>query len=156
MRIGVRNKQSNNMATSNLTGNTYSLTDGNTAEIGFSISPNKACTIVAVVKSGLTDATTATIYDNAQVSIGTATFSGNTASFLSPVAVSAGLNYYVMTSGHVTRAYELTLAYPRARTDITYSNNAYRAGTIVTGIGEDANILDIQTDARNSNFLMHT
>ena len=140
------------MATSNLSGNTYSLTDANGNEIGFYVTPNKNCSIVAVVKSSLTNATTATVYDASQVSIGSATFSGNTATFSSPVSVTSGANYYVMSSGHSTRAYQTTFAYPRARTDITYSNNAYRAGSIVTGIGEDGNILDIQTSVPGSGF----
>ena len=137
------------MATSNLSGNAYVGTDANANDIGFYITPNKDCSIVAVVKSSLATATAVNIYDDAEAFVATASFSGDTATFSPPVNVSNGLNYYV-TVAATTRAVETALAYPRARTDITYTSNAYMTGagnpaTLITGIGDDGNILDIQT-----------
>lgn len=145
--------------TSNLSGNTFSTTDANGNGIGFYVTPNKNCQITAVVKSSTTNATTAYVYDSSKSLLTSASFSGDTATFSSPLSVTNASNYYVITRGHSTRHYQTALSYTRARTDLTYTNNAYMTTTgdvpssLVTGIGEDANILDIQTQVDStSNF----
>jgi hypothetical protein len=137
------------MATSNLMGTTLTTTDSNTNIIGSYISPNKNCNIVAVVKSASCNATTCKIYNSSKSEVASASFSGNTATFSgSGYAVTSGANYYVMSEGFSTRHYGSAGSYPRNRTDITYTSNAYST-SFFTGIGEDANITDIQTSASN-------
>ena len=148
---------------SNLTGTTYTTTDGVSNDCGFTFTANSSTVISAIVKDASCSATTVNVYNSSFALQGTATFSGNTATFVSPLAISSGATYYATITA-TTRAIGTSVAFPRVRTGITYTEDAYMVtpgvpSSIVTGLGQDYNITDIQTGVtvvQNSNFLMHT
>lgn len=69
--------------------------DSGTNSFGYKITTTKACSIVSVTKSASCTATRAKILDSGGSVIDTATFSGNTATFASPVALSNATVYRV-------------------------------------------------------------
>ncbi len=151
-------------ATSNLSGATYTLTATVSHRAGYRIDATTNNTITAVVKSATSTAPYVEIWSaNGATFLASSTYSGNTATFATPFQMASGTTYLVVdnsvdngASVGYTRSYANKIAYPRARTDLTYTANCYDLGTSGTSVtttfctvanafGDDSELVDIQT-----------
>lgn len=94
----------------------FTSTNAVTQKQGFNITCNEDLEIVSITKSSSVTATKAyLIVHNTGVELGNATFSGNTATFASPIAITAGTTYRVVcdkAGATYTQHYKLTNPYP--------------------------------------------
>lgn len=133
--------------TSNIITWTEAFTESQTSFRGFQIVPNKNCSIGAIVKQANSTCTKAYIHDNSGYTLlGTATFSGNTATFSSPISVTSGATYWI-EGGSDGVAYTVSSldsghTYPDNDTDLSYISDSISGAVHGTGA---YNFTDIQT-----------
>lgn len=131
---------------------------------GFKITTNTACKLITVTKDANCTATTATLANSSKVSLATASFSGNNATF--SYDLTSGTTYYIVANSggsSYTRRYKGSSYpgdFPVNRTNVNFIEPCY--GTTLATMfvpGESANLVSVTTQTSDgtdttSMFLM--
>lgn len=118
---------------------------------GYTFVPNLNTNVISVVVTGSVNPIRARILDSGYNMLASTTFSGVTATFSSPLAVSSGTTYRVIvdrTGASWTTAYKLTETFPVANTELNFTANTYFNGswTTTTGGSPTGGIIQVYTD----------
>lgn len=141
----------------------YASQDVDSGTHGLLITVNNACAITSVTKYTQCTGTRCTISNYATPStlMGTATFSGDVATFTTPVALTVGQTYDIAvdnSGASYTRALSGASAYPYNDTNINITDNVYNAITTPSHAGDYAvSITSIATeDSSPANKIIQT
>lgn len=126
---------------------TYSTTDLQ----GYTFVPNLNTNVISVVVTASVAPTRARILDSGYNMLASTTFSGQTATFSSPLAVTSGTTYRVIvdnTGASWGTAYKLSETFPVTNTELNFTANTYYNGswTTTTGGSPTGGITQVYTD----------
>lgn len=121
---------------------------------------NQASYVISITKNGTCTATRARIIHSGGTTLGTATFSGDVATFSSPVLLTSGETYYALNdksgAAFTEAPSQAGLGYPVAGTDISLEAGAYNDGANHDLAGEGHGLISIQTKTADGTPITQT
>lgn len=139
-------------------GVTFDASGSTTDQTGFKINTNNACNLISVTKSPTCTATKAKIYSGQPTTglIDTATFSGDVATFSSPVALTDETDYHVVVdkdgASYTWHADTSVAGYPYTATNLDFTGSWHNGADTTTAFS----IVSLQTSGTPANKVVVT